>query len=90
MLAAIPLRSYEEDLIFLTQTDTAEGKAKLRALQPRRFNCLVFNISDDNIHDEQGDLREVNGAIRMKVERDVLPEMKRLVREHDVVLITSH
>jgi hypothetical protein len=67
----------------------AEGKAKLRALQPRRFNCLVFNISDDNIHDEQGDLREVNDAIRMKVERDVLPEMKRLVREHDVVLITS-
>ena len=76
-------------MIFLTQTDTAEGKAKLRALRPRRFNCLVFNISDDNIHDEQGDLREVNDAIRMKVERDVLPEMKRLVREHDVVLITS-
>ena len=83
------LKEYEEDLIFLTQTDRAEGKAKLRALQPRRFNCLVFNISDDNIHDEQGDLREVNDAIRMKVERDVLPEMKRLVREHDVLLITS-
>ena len=58
-------------------------------MRPRRFKCLVFNISDDNIHDEQGDLREVNDAIRMKVERDVLPEMKRLVREHDVVLITS-
>ena len=55
---------------------------------PLQGCCLVFNISDDNIHDEQGDLREVNGAIRMKVERDVLPEMKRLVREHDVVLIT--
>ena len=34
-------KDYEEGLIFLTQTDTAEGKAKLRALQPRRFNCLV-------------------------------------------------
>lgn len=80
---------YDQEVIFVTQTDTAEGKARLRKLQPRRFNFLIFNISDDNIHDEQGDLREVNNAIRMKVRNDVLPEMKRLVEGGDTVLITS-
>jgi hypothetical protein len=82
-------KEYGEDLVFVTQTDTATGKSKLRGLKPRRFNCLVFNISDDNIHDEQGDLREVNDAIRMKVERDVLPEMKRLVTQDDIIVISS-
>jgi hypothetical protein len=82
-------KEYEEQVVFVTQTDTAEGKAKLRELQPRRCNLLIFNISDDNIHDEQGDLREVNDAIRMKVQRDVLPEMKRLVAQRDIVIITS-
>lgn len=80
---------YEQDVVFVTQTDTAPGKAKFRNTQPRRFNFLVFNISDDNIHDEQGDLREVNEAIRMKVKNDVLPEMKRMVESGDLVVITS-
>ena len=80
---------YERQVAFVTQTDTAEGTKKLRKHQPRRYNFLVFNISDDNIHDEQGDLREVNNAIRQKVELDVLPEMKRIVEEGDIVIISS-
>ncbi len=82
-------RQYEQDVVFITQTDTAPGKAKFRNIQPRRFNFLVFNISDDNIHDEQGDMREVNEAIRLKVKNDVLPEMKRMVESDDLVIITS-
>ena len=35
------------------------------------------------------DLREINDKIRHKVERDVLPEMKRLVAGGDVVVVTS-
>src|SRR5581483_2653495 len=50
---------------------------------------LVFNISDDNLHGERGDLREINDKIRQKVERDVLPEMKRLVGAGDVVIVAS-
>jgi len=82
-------KQYEQEVVFITQTDTAPGKAKFRNVQPRRFNFLVFNISDDNIHDEQGDLREVNDAIQMKVKNDVLPEMKRMVESGDMVVITS-
>jgi len=82
-------REMEADLLFLTHSDTSEAKDKFRSEKPRRFNCLVFNISDDNIHDAQGDLREINDAIRAKVERDVLPEMRRLVEANDVVVVTS-
>jgi hypothetical protein len=82
-------REMEQETVFVDHADTDEGKEKLRALKVRRFNCLVFNISDDNLHSERGDLREINDKIRQKVERDVLPEMKRLVGPDDVVIITS-
>lgn len=82
-------REMEQETVFVDHADTDEGKEKLRALKVRRFNCLVFNISDDNLHSERGDLREINDKIRQKVERDVLPEMKRLVGPDDVVVITS-
>jgi len=82
-------REMEQETVFVDHADTDEGKEKLRALKVRRFNCLVFNISDDNLHGERGDLREINDKIRQKVERDVLPEMKRLVGAGDVVVIAS-
>jgi ATP-dependent Lon protease len=78
-----------QEIIFIDHADTDVGLEKLRRLKARRFNCLVFNISDDNLHNEKGDLREINDKIRHKVERDVLPEMKRMVAGGDVVVVTS-
>jgi hypothetical protein len=82
-------REMNQETIFIDHTDTDVGLEKLRRLKARRFNCLVFNISDDNLHNEKGDLREVNDKIRHKVERDVIPEMKRLVAAGDLVVVTS-
>ena len=82
-------REMNQETIFIDHADTDVGLEKLRRLKARRFNCLVFNISDDNLHNEKGDLREINDKIRHKVERDVLPEMKRLVAGGDVVVVTS-
>jgi hypothetical protein len=79
----------KQETIFIDHADTDAGKEKLRKLKVRQFNCLVFNISDDNLHIERGDLREINDKIRHKVERDILPEMKRLVGPDDIVVITS-
>jgi hypothetical protein len=78
-----------QEIVFVDHADTDAGREKLRRLKVRRFNCLVFNISDDNLHAERGDLREINDKIRHKVERDVVPEMKRLVGAGDIVVITS-
>jgi hypothetical protein len=82
-------REMNQETIFIDHADTDVGLEKLRRLKAHRFNCLVFNISDDNLHNEKGDLREINDKIRHKVERDVLPEMKRLVAGGDLVLVTS-
>jgi hypothetical protein len=82
-------REMNQETIFIDHADTDVGLEKLRRLKARRFNCLVFNISDDNLHNEKGDLREINDKIRHKVERDVLPEMKRLVAGGDLVVVTS-
>jgi hypothetical protein len=40
-------------------------REKLRRLKARRFNCLVFNISDDNSNNEK-ETREINDKIRHK------------------------
>lgn len=80
-----------KQLLFQVAADTAEGKRAIHEAGLRRFNCLVFNISDDNIHDFTGDLREVNDAIRNKVKKDVVPEMRRAVEAGDrVVLLADH
>jgi hypothetical protein len=82
-------REMKQETVFVDHADTDTGKEKLRKLKVRQYNCLVFNISDDNLHIERGDLREINDKIRQKVERDVLPEMKRLVGPDDIIVITS-
>jgi len=48
-----------QETIFIDHADTDVGLEKLRRLKARRFNCLIFNISDDNLHNEKGDLREM-------------------------------
>lgn len=80
-----------KQLLFQVAADTADGKRAIHEAGLRRFNCLVFNISDDNIHDFRGDLREVNDAVRAKVVKDVVPEMRRAIEAGDrVVVLADH
>ena len=51
---------------------------------------LIFNISDNWIHNEQGSLVQVNGIVREKFEGTVLPElMSHKVEDGDIVVVTS-
>ncbi len=79
----------EREIVFIDHADTEEGKRELRKLKPRRYNCLVFNISDDDIHTEKGDLREINDKIRNKIRRDVIDHIRRLTKPDDYILLLS-
>jgi len=54
-----------------------------------QYHCLIFNISDDWIHTEQGSLVQVNGIVQDKFEKMVLPELIDKVNTGDVVVVTS-
>ena len=41
-----------EGIVFVDHLDTVTGRDKSRKLEVRQFDCLVFNISDDNLHNE--------------------------------------
>lgn len=54
-----------------------------------QYRCLIFNISDNWIHNEQGSLVQVNGIVREKFEGTVLPELIDKVEAGDIVVVTS-
>jgi hypothetical protein len=54
-----------------------------------QYCCLIFNISDDWIHSEQGSLVQVNGIVRDKFEKMVFPELIDKVKSGDIVVVTS-
>jgi hypothetical protein len=41
-----------EGIVFIDHVDTDTGWDKSGKLEVCQFNCLVFNISDDNLHNE--------------------------------------
>ena len=54
-----------------------------------QYRCLIFNISDDWIHNEQGSLVRINEIIKEKFEKMVLPEVAHRVESGDIVVVTS-
>lgn len=54
-----------------------------------QYRVMIFNISDDWIHHEQGSLVRVNEAIISKFEKMVLSELPDKIEAGDIVLITS-
>lgn len=54
-----------------------------------QYRCLIFNISDDWIHNEQGSLVRINEIIKEKFEKMVLPELTHRVESGDIVVVAS-
>lgn len=64
---------------------TEQGELDFETAQ---YRCMIFNISDDWIHHEPGNLVRVNEIIKEKFEKMVLSELI-YVDPKDIVVITS-
>ena len=53
------------------------------------YRVLIFSVSDDWIHHEQGSLVRINEIIRERLEKIVLPELRSEIGPNDTVVITS-
>lgn len=58
-------------------------------LDVRRYNVLIYNLSDDWIHSFRYDVFELNEKIRGTVEQVILPDLLGRVGEEDAVVIAS-
>ena len=56
---------------------------------PAQYCVMIFNLSDDWIHNEKGSLIRVNDIVQDKFEKLVLPELQYRIRPEDIVVVTS-
>jgi hypothetical protein len=54
-----------------------------------QYRALIFNVSDDWVHHEQGSLVRINEIIKERLEKIVLPELRSEIDPNDTVVITS-
>lgn len=68
-----------------------EEKAEQAALdfETAQYRCMIFNISDDWIHHEQGNLVRINEIVKEKFEKMVLEELLSKIAHNDIVVVTS-
>ena len=75
----------------LKVTVASETDFGQRKLDERTFlyNVLIYNLSDDWIHDFRGDIRELNNTIEGTLKRKIMPDLDRRINENDYVVLTS-
>ncbi|MBT9168765.1 MAG: hypothetical protein DDT19_02113 [Syntrophomonadaceae bacterium] len=80
-----------------------EGKRKLRIVvgsetdygqerldfDVRSHNILIYNLSDDWIHNFRGDIKDLNDDIDGRLRRTILPDLESRIAEDDFVILTS-
>lgn len=53
------------------------------------YNILIYNLSDDWIHNFRGDTCELNDSIKGTLERRILPDLEQRIGERDYIVLTS-
>jgi hypothetical protein len=57
--------------------------------QPRHYNTVVYNISDDRIHKFDLDVAELNRELRQRIADRVVQDMLTAVDVGDILIVTS-
>lgn len=76
------------NLRIIVGSETDYGQRKLD-LDIRKYNVLIYNLSDDWIHDYRDDVWELNQEIKGKLERNILFDLEGRIGEDDYIFITS-
>jgi len=87
-LLGLPRQEGKRDLRIITASETDYGQRKLD-FEVRPYNVLIYNLSDDWIHDYRDDVWELNQEIKGKLGRNILFDLEGRIGEGDYVFITS-
>ncbi|MFQ5834588.1 MAG: PglZ domain-containing protein, partial [bacterium] len=74
-------------IITASETDYAQRRLDFEL---RPYNVLIYNLSDDWIHDYRDDVWELNQEIKGKLERNILFDLEGRISDDDYILGTCN
>lgn len=87
-LFEIPAAEVDQRLRFYSGMEADTNYRQLNRGQRFPWNVLIFNLSDDNLHQERSNLVSLNTRIDALLE-DVVRTLELLVRPEDTVILSS-
>ncbi len=84
----IPQSEQNRQLQFFSNMESDRKYSQAHGEKQYPYNILVFNISDDNLHSQQGNLLELNKVVNTLLD-NILESLKNLVEPADTLIIAS-
>jgi hypothetical protein len=86
--------SYErrqQDLQIVVRSETLERQLRLGLSEEdaKKYNILIYNVSDDWIHNWRDDLASLNDFIQKTLVESVLPDLIARINPQDIVVLSS-
>lgn len=87
----IPQDHRDQELQIIVRSETVEGQLKLGLGKEdaKKYNILIYNVSDDWIHNWRDDLASLNDFIQKTLVESVLPDLKSRINPQDIVVLSS-
>ena len=87
-LFELPAGDWNSKLRFYSGMESDRQYSQLAAAERCPYNILVYNLSDDNLHSQRGNLVALNHSVENLLD-DILQVLDNLVGEGDTVVVTS-
>jgi hypothetical protein len=87
----IPQNIRDQELQIVVRSETLQGQLKLglEDEDAKKYNILIYNVSDDWIHNWQDDLASLNDFIQKTLVESILPDLTSRISPQDIVVLSS-
>jgi hypothetical protein len=87
----VPQDRRDQELQIIVRSETVEGQLRLGLGEEdaKRYNILIYNVSDDWIHNWRDDLASLNDFIQKTLVESVLPDLISRINPQDIVVLSS-
>ena len=87
-LLNLPQRTRNRSLRFYSGMESDRQYGQLAPKERMPYNVLIYNLSDDNLHSQRGNLIALNETVDRLLD-DVFQVLDNLVQESDTVVVSS-
>lgn len=87
----VPQDRRDQELQIVVRSETLEGQLRLGLSEgdAKKYNVLIYNVSDDWIHNWRDDLASLNDFIQKTLVESVLPDLTSRISSQDIVVLSS-
>jgi PglZ domain len=87
----IPQERRDQELQIIVRSETIESQIRLGLGEEyaKKYNILIYNVSDDWIHNWRDDLASLNNFIQKTLVESILPDLTSRIKPQDIVVLSS-